>query len=322
VNARRWLACSLAAFVIAAVLLPLLGPSSLDLSRVWRGEEPDRSIFVYLRLSRTLLGLFAGAALALGGSVFQAILRDSLATPYTLGVSTGASLGAVVAIAAGWSGYETVPPAWIGALIGAAAALVLVVGSTKTPDGLSPYRLLLAGIALNSVCSALILLVYGLSGMSASFAIARWLIGSLDAIAFAPLVLFILLVSVLAAMIVRHARSWTLLSIGEMWAATRGVDVPSLTTFGYLSGSVLAAVTVAVAGPIGFIGLIVPHLIRVRVSSDARILMPCAFCLGGVLLAGCDAIGRTVIAPAEVPAGAITACIGGPYLIWLVRQRA
>jgi iron complex transport system permease protein len=312
---------SVAAFVAAALLLPLVGPSPLDFGRLWHRQEPDWSIFVQLRLTRTLLGLFAGAALALGGSLFQAMLRDSLATPYTLGVSTGASLGAVIVIAAGWTGTLAVPPAWIGALAGAAAVLAIVIASTKTPDGLSPYRLLLTGIAANSVCSALILLIYSLSGMSASFAIARWLIGSLDAIAFAPLGVFIATVILLGACVVAQARSWTLMSIGEGWAASRGVEVQHLTWFGYVTGSALAAITVAVAGPIGFIGMVVPHLVRMRVSADARVLMPCAFCFGGALLALCDAIGRTVLAPAEVPAGAITACIGGPYLVWLVRRR-
>jgi len=95
-----------------------------------------------------------------------------------------------------------------------------------------------------------------------------------------------------------------------------------LLRFGYLAGSVMAALTVAVTGPIGFIGLVVPHLVRMRVSADDRVLMPCVFFLGGVLLASCDALGRVVLAPAEIPAGAITACIGGPYLVWLVRQRS
>jgi iron complex transport system permease protein len=158
--------------------------------------------------------------------------------------------------------------------------------------------------------------------MSASFAIARWLIGSLDAIAYGPLIVFMGVVSLLAILIVRRARAWNLVAMGDHWAATRGTDVRRLMRFGYLSGSVLAATTVAVTGPIGFIGLVVPHLVRARVTADGRVLMPCAFFLGGVLLASCDALGRVVLAPAEVPAGAITACVGGPYLIWLARRRA
>jgi iron complex transport system permease protein len=310
------------AFAASAAVLPFVGPSSLDLSRVWHRQDPDWSILIQLRLSRTLLGLFAGAALALGGSVFQTMLRDALATPYTLGVSTGASLGAVLAIAFSLDAVGGVPAVWAGALAGAAVVLFFVVGTTARHRAMSPFALLLAGVATNSVCSALILLVYGLSGMGASFAIARWLIGSLDAIRFGPLVIFVVAVTLLAVLIVRRGRAWNLLAMGEAWAGTRGTDVGGLVWFGYLSGSMLAAITVAVTGPIGFIGLVVPHLVRVRISADDRVLMPCAFFLGGVLLASCDAIGRVVLAPAEVPAGAITACLGGPYLIWLVRRRA
>jgi iron complex transport system permease protein len=318
---RLWIALSAAAFIVAAVVLPFVGPVSLDWSRVWARQAPDWSILVQLRLSRTLLGLFAGAALALGGSVFQTMLRDALATPYTLGVSTGASLGAVLAIALNWPAFAGMPPTWIGALGGAALVLVFVVGVTARQHEISPFGLLLAGVATNSVCSALILLVYGLSGMGASFAIARWLIGSLDAIDYRPLLGFVIVVVTISALIVRRARAWNLLALGEAWAGTRGTDVQRLVRFGYLSASVMAAVTVAVTGPIGFIGLVVPHLVRVRISADDRVLMPCAFFLGGVLLASCDALGRVVLAPAEVPAGAITACVGGPYLIWLVRRR-
>ena len=213
------------------------------------------------------------------------------------------------------------PPTWIGALAGASVVLVFVVGVTARQHEISPFGLLLTGVATNSVCSALILLVYGVSGMSASFAIARWLIGSLDAIDYRPLLGFIAVVTTVSVLIVRRAREWNLLALGEAWAGTRGADVRGLVRFGYLSASAMAAVTVAVTGPIGFIGLVVPHLVRVRISADDRVLMPCAFLLGGVLLASCDALGRVVLAPAEIPAGAITACVGGPYLIWLVRRR-
>jgi iron complex transport system permease protein len=181
--------------------------------------------------------------------------------------------------------------------------------------------LLLAGVAINSVCSALILLILGLSGVSQTFSMARWLIGSLDAIDYRPLAAFVLAVIIVATAIVRRAKEWNLVSVGEAWAGTRGAQVRRLLRFGYVSGSVLAALTVAVTGPIGFIGLVVPHVVRMRVSADDRVLMPCTFFLGGVLLASCDALGRVVLAPAEIPAGAITACIGGPYLVWLVRQR-
>jgi iron complex transport system permease protein len=320
-RARRWIAAAALAFCAAAVLLPFLGPSPLDLSRVWNRQEPDWSIFVQLRLSRTLLGLLSGAALALGGSVFQAMLRDALATPDMLGVSSGASLGAVVAIAFGWHVRLGVSGIWAGALGGAAVVLVSVVAASTRQREVSAYGLLLAGVATNSVCWALILLIHSLSGMAQSFAISRWLIGSLDAIDYRALAVFVTVVAGVAMLVVRRARQWNLLAVGEAWAGTRGGDVRHLLRFGYIAGSFLAASTVALTGPIGFISLVVPHLVRVRVSADDRVLMPCAFLFGGVLLASCDAVGRVILAPAEVPAGAITACIGGPYLMWLLRRR-
>jgi len=319
--ARRWIGASALLFLAGALILPFVGPSPLDLARVWARQEPDWSILVQLRLSRTLLGLFGGAALALAGALFQAMLRDALATPYTLGVSAGASLGAILAIAAGWHLVAGVPAVWAGALGGAIAVLLLVMGAARKDRHLSTFGLLLTGVATNSICSAFILLIHGLSGMSQSYAISRWLIGSLDALDYPALAVFMAGVSGLAIVVIGQARRWNLIAIGEDWAATRGADVPRLLGIGYVAGSLLAAGTVALTGPIGFIGLVVPHLVRTRISADHRVLMPCVFFLGGVLLATCDAASRIVLAPAEVPAGAMTAFIGGPYLVWLVRRR-
>ncbi len=320
-RARRWIATAALVFLAAAALLPLAGPAPLDLSRVWARQDPDWSIFVQLRLSRTLLGLLAGGALALGGSIFQAMLRDALATPDTLGISSGASLGAVAAIAMGAYVAAGISGIWIGAFAGALTVLVVVVGAATRRREMSAYGLLLAGVATNSVCWALVLLIHSLSGVSQSFAISRWLIGSLDAMAYRTLGAFAGLVGVVAVLVMRRAREWNLLAVGDAWAGTRGGDVRSLLRFGYVSGSLLAASTVALTGPIAFISLVVPHVVRVRISADDRVLMPCAFFFGGVLLAACDALGRVILAPAEIPAGAITACIGGPYLMWLLRRR-
>ena len=319
-SARTWIGLSLVTFVTAAAVLPFIGPTTLDFGNVWARQEPDWSILTRLRASRTLLGLVAGGALALAGSLFQSMLRDALATPYTLGVSTGASLGAVLAIALEWHLTAGVFGIWAGALGGAAVVLVVVIGAATRQRQLSASGLLLAGIAINSICGAMILLVHGLSGMSQSYAISRWLIGSLDAIEFQTLWIYLGTVVILSVVIVGQARQWNLLAISEAWAATRGATVQRSLVIGYVCGSVLAATTVALTGPIGFVGLVVPHLLRARVGGDDRIVMPCSFLLGGVLLATCDAVGRYVLAPAEVPAGAITAFIGGPHLVWLVRR--
>lgn len=315
-----WLGGSALLFVAAALLLPFVGPTALDWSRVRERQEPDWSILTNLRLSRTLLGLFAGGALALAGSLFQSMLRDALATPYTLGVSTGASLGAVIAIAFDWHIMAGVAGIWAGALAGAGLILFVVMGTATRGGQLSSSSLLLAGIAINSVCAALILLVHGLTGMSQSFAISRWLIGGLDAIERATLLVYVLVVIGTGLIVIRQGRQWNLLAVGEAWAATRGAPVKRALCQGYIAGSILAATTVALTGPIGFVGLVVPHILRGRLGGDDRLLMPCAFLLGGVLLASCDALGRVLLAPAEIPAGAITAFIGGPYLIWIIRS--
>ena len=315
-----WLAGSTALFIVAAVALPFVGPSRIDVARVWNRHEPDWSILTQLRVSRTLLGLFAGGALALAGSLFQSMLRDALATPYTLGVSTGASLGAVLIIAADRHTTLGATGVWAGALAGAAVVLLLVMGAARRDRHVSVSGLLLAGIGINSVCGALILLVHGLTGVSQSFAISRWLIGSLDAVEFPTLMTYVAVISTVSLITIRQARQWNLLAVGEAWAGTRGVHVTRSLVSGYVAGSMLAATTVALTGPFGFVGLVVPHVLRALIGGDDRIVMPCAFLVGGVLLASCDALGRVVLAPAEVPAGAITAFIGGPHLIWVVRK--
>ena len=249
-----WIVGSSLAFCLAGVLLPFVGPFPLDFQRVLARAEPDWPILMDLRLSRTLLGLFAGGALSLAGCLFQAMLRDALATPYTLGVSAGASLGAVLAIWSGWQTLAGVPAIWLGALAGAGCVLVLVVGAAATNRRVSSFSLLLTGIAANSVCSAFIILIYGLAGVSQSFSISRWLIGSLDSTGYVALGVFIAVVTVVAAFVIRQAKDWNLLAVDESWAAARGARVPRLMLTGYAAGSVLTAGTIALTGPIGFVG--------------------------------------------------------------------
>ena len=319
--ARYSLALSIALFLAAALLLPWVGAGPISLARVLRHQAPDYEILLQLRLSRTLLALIAGGALALAGALFQAMLRDALATPYTLGVSAGASLGAVAVIAVGWETFWGIPMTWIGALVGALGVLVLVLGGAFTQRQISAFSLLLTGIAINSICAAFIIILSGFANLSRSFSIARWLIGSIDATSYVSLAVLATVVLLVSSAILAQARSWNLLAVGERWAASRGVRVSALLVQGYIFGSILAAGAIALTGPIGFVELIVPHLVRSRISPDHRVLMPCAFLLGGTLLALCDAIGRIVVPPAELPAGAVLALIGGPYLVWVIRHR-
>lgn len=319
--ARRSLLPPICVFLASAVLLPWVGASTISIAKVFHRESPDYEILLQLRVTRTLLALVAGGALSLAGALFQAMLRDALATPYTLGISAGASLGAVAVIAAGWQFIWGIPATWVGALAGAFAVLALVLGGVSKRRQISAFSLLLTGIAINSVCAALIIILGGFAGMSRTFSIARWLIGSVDSTSFTSLGILTTVVFVLAAIVIAQARSWNLLAVGDQWAASRGVRVPALLRTGYLSGSILVAGAIALTGPIGFVGLIVPHLVRSKISPDHRLLLPSVFLFGGSLLAICDAIGRVVLPPAEIPAGAVLALLGGPYLVWAVRQR-
>jgi iron complex transport system permease protein len=316
-----WIYGSGVLFLSAALILPWIGTGSISLDRVLARAAPDYAIFVELRLSRTVLGLLAGGALALTGCLFQSMLRDSLATPYTLGVSAGAALGAVLTFALNLDRLFGFPATWAGALVGAGGVLLLVAGASWKRGQLSGARLLLSGIALNSICLALILLVNSVVHDHRSFSITQWLLGSVDSVSYLPLFVFFIVVALTSSFIIVQARNWNLLAVGETWAGSRGVDLPRLMITGYCCGSVLTAAAIALTGPIGFVGLIIPHLVRSRISPDNRILMPCSLLLGGVLLASCDTIGRVVLAPAELPAGAVMALIGGPYLVWLVRRR-
>jgi iron complex transport system permease protein len=319
--AAGWIWGSALAFLFAALLLPWIGTGAISVDRVLARAAPDYPIFVELRVSRTLLGLLAGGALALTGSLFQSMLRDSLATPYTLGVSAGAALGAVVTLALDLDRILGFPAAWAGAMAGAAAVLVVVAGASSKRGQLSGVRLLLSGIAMNSICLAFVLLINSLVRDRRSFSITQWLLGSVDAVSYRALFVFGVVVLAASTVVISQARGWNLLAVGEAWAGSRGADLRRLTITGYCCGSILTAGAIALTGPIGFVGLIVPHLVRSRISPDNRILMPCCLLLGGVLLASCDTIGRVVLAPAELPAGAVMAIIGGPYLVWLVRRR-
>src|SRR3954470_23575157 len=185
-TARRYaLAIGAAALVAATALVvtPLIGPTRVELARALAHESPDYEVLVSLRIPRVLLAMLTGGALSLAGAVFQALLRDALATPYTMGVSSGASLGAVAAIVFGWRRIGI----WGGALGGAGIVLVMVLGIAGAGRRMSSFTLLLAGIAINSMCSAMILFVHSVAGLTQSFSVARWMMGGMDAIEYSTL---------------------------------------------------------------------------------------------------------------------------------------
>lgn len=324
VSKRHWtpiLLLSCAAVLSAFTLAVLVGSRPLSLQRAVRGFSPDREILISLRLPRALLALWTGGALTLSGVLFQALLRESLATPDTLGVSGGASLGAVLAICLGWNSVGGISAVWGTALLGAIAvlALVLLLGSNR--GRMSSFSLLLAGITVNSICAAIILMLSSLANFMQSFAVTHWLIGGLDAPAYSTLFGLTLVLTPVSIVVLSLGREWNLLAMGERWAATRGLSPPRLLVIGCITGSILAGTVTALTGPIGFVGLIVPHALRLWLGADHRILVPCSFLLGAAFIAICDVFSRTILAPVEVPVGVITALIGGPCFIWMLRNR-
>jgi len=303
--------------VVSAVVSPFLG-ESLDLS------DPDhRFIFTELRLPRALLGLVCGASLGLAGVVLQAILKNPLATPYTLGVSSGAALGVVISIV---SSLHLVLPSFIGRpLVGVAGAL-LVIGITyraaKVRGRLPPHTLLLAGVALTYLFSALILAIQYQATPDDASRILRWLVGSLEqGEGYRSAAVSGVVLAVSLALLLPLGRAFNALSGGEEAALGVGVDVPRVVRRAYLTASCLVGVIVAFVGPIGFIGLLVPHTLRLLGAVDNRVLLPASALCGAGFLVLCD--GATNLLPApHLPVGVVTHLLGGPFfLILLLREK-
>jgi iron complex transport system permease protein len=252
--------------------------------------------------------------------VFQGLLQDPLASPYTLGVSAGAALGAMIAITFG--------AAWpIGGSAGASlagagiAVLVVYALATARHRGLSTTVLLLSGVTLNAFFSALILFVQYLSNFADTFRALRWLMGNLDVAGYAPLLAALPFVVASLAAFAWLARPLNLLSLGDEAATSRGLDTRRAQRVAFFSGSVATGAAVSVGGPIGFVGIIVPHLVRLVVGADHRVVLPASTFFGAAFLVGCDVVARTIMAPLELPVGIITAVIGGPFFLWLLLRR-
>ena len=329
---RVRLALTLALFgafaVAACVLAPLAGSTSISLARVFDRSIPfadnvDAQIFFVARMPRVLAGALVGGTLASAGVVLQAMLRNPLATPFTLGVSAGASLGAMLAIVFGASvavgSFSAVP---FASLAGAAVASAIVYRlATMQGRAMSTSVLLLAGVTLNSFFSAMIMFVQYISDFAQVYRATRWLMGDLDVGGFQPIVAALPLIVLAFALFALLPSALNLLSVGADLAATRGVDVARAQRLAFLSASLATAAAVSLAGPIGFIGIVVPHLVRLLVGVDHRIVLPASALFGAAFLVGCDLIARTVLAPVEVPVGVVTAMLGGPFFLWLLVRK-
>jgi iron complex transport system permease protein len=305
-------------WVAVAIGAPLVGSQSVPLADVLRGEPTAGAIFWQLRLPRVLLALLAGAGLAVSGLAFQTLFRNPLAEPYTLGIATGAALGAVLSLRLEEMGVLLgMPLVSLASFMGAIGATTLVVGLAWRRTG-NTGTLLLAGIAVSLSCSALILFLQYLSDSTQTFRMVRWMMGGLSVVGYGE----VLWVApwILGGVAVLLALRWdlNLLLLGEELAASRGVDLVRLRLRVLGVSALMIGALVAVVGPIGFVGLMVPHMLRRWVGHDHLFLAPACLLGGGAFLAVCDVAARTVMAPAELPVGVLTALLGGPFFLWLL----
>lgn len=306
---------------LATAVALAVGNQKIDFSKLL-SDPFSRTLFFRLRLPRVLMGLTIGASLAVTGASLQALFRNPLADPYTLGISGGGALGASVAIALGWGARVAgVPLVFLASFLGAMAAATLVRAIARTGTVIFPGALLLSGVVVNLVSLAAVLTIQYVADPNSSLQILRWMVGSLDVIGMAPVgYMLVLLVPAWVALLAL-SRQLNLLAIDEDTAATLGVNVRQCETVVHTLCSLVVGVTVAMGGSIGFVGLIVPHAVRLMFGEDLRVVLPGSLLLGAAFLVLADALGRTALSSGELPVGAITGLLGGPAFLWLLRRR-
>ena len=317
-------------FLLGAVLLSIflslrLGHVPLETREVFRGllgagDDLHRQILMEIRLPRALLGVLVGGGLALAGSVFQALLRNPLAEPYILGISGGSAAGAVLVLSLGLTATSSAALP-VAAFAGALLAVLLVFRVAASADrGLDVRVLLLAGVVVGSFFTAVIALILSLSEAQAVRSAVLWMMGSLAGATWrnVAVVAAYTLPSTLALMAL--SRALNLMSIGEETASYLGTDVERVKRVAYGVASLITAAGVAVAGIIGFVGLIVPHALRLVVGSDQRVLLPLSFLAGAAFLTVADLGARLFLDPTEIPIGVVTAFLGVPLFLVLLRR--
>ena len=313
---------ALAALAVASLALALVvGSVHVPLGDVFPalfGAENSMSAEVVrsLRLPRALAGFACGGLLALAGALLQVLLRNPLADPYVLGISGGAGVGAILAMLLGL-GVAGVNGA---SFVGAMAAMLVVFGLAHDDGSWTQTRLLLTGVIVAAGCGAMVALMLSVAPDSKLHGMLFWLMGDLSQSTDPTLVLLILVVVLLISM--PYARELNLLARGADMAQTLGVQVGPLRRGVYVVASLATAAAVTQAGSIGFVGLIVPHLVRLAVGNDQRLLLPASILAGGSLLVIADTLARTVIAPQQLPVGVLTALIGVPVFLFLLARDA
>ncbi|MFZ2890285.1 FecCD family ABC transporter permease [Sulfuricurvum sp.] len=309
-------------FIISLIVLavaPFVGETPLETGKILDASAMEYLLFWDLRVPRVLVAFFSGAILALGGLVFQVVFRNSLTTPFTLGVSSGATLATAV-------GIIFLPPSLIAlsslfSFAGAFLTILLLFLFARTLRAEQTNSLLLIGIALSFFYSAALMVVYYLSDLEQSYSILRFTMGSLNIVGFYNLTPVIVAALLLLAVVLRYKKELKLILTSYENAFLKGIEIKKINLILLLAVSLSVGVSVSVVGPIGFIGLVIPHVIRLVYKKSSEKLIVPVFYYGGVFLVLCDLIGRNLGAVSEVPIGVVTSFIGGPFFIYIILKR-
>ncbi|NLS93655.1 MAG: iron ABC transporter permease [Planctomycetaceae bacterium] len=310
--------------LVAVCGAPLVGGEQVSLGALWGDAEAGQlKILWTLRMPRVAVGFLAGAGLAIAGMAFQAMFRNPLATPFTLGVSSGASLGAAVYIHLGLAfSFLRIPGESWFAFAGALVTIAVVYGLARAARGASNVTMLLAGVAVSFFFSSMILFLQYLSDLTRTFRMVRWVMGGLDVVGLDSVLTVLPFVFAGCAVVLYFRHELNLITTGEELAVARGVEVDRVKFVVFVVVSIMVGAIVSMCGPIGFVGLMAPHICRLLIGPDHRTLTPATILFGGAFLVLCDTVARTVIAPTELPVGILTALLGGPFFVWLLLTRA
>jgi cobalamin transport system permease protein len=326
------LAAGLAAVALAVALSGAVGAQPISLGAALSGAEPDRTILLRLRIPRAALAAIVGAALAGAGVALQAVMRNPLAEPFVLGVSGGAALGGTVVILAattaarafgpGAAALASATPVAAGAVAGATATALLVFGLGRVGGRLVPETALLVGVVFNAFAAGVITVLRLLVPPEQAARLLYWLLGTIGYESGGTLAAGGVAVAAALGVLVAGSARLNLLTLGDEEAASLGLDVRRTRAWVFFAASAATGAAVALAGMVGFVGLIVPHLVRRVVGPDHRLLVPGAALFGAAFLVLADALARLAFLPlgTEPPVGAVTAFLGGPFFLWLLRR--
>lgn len=315
-----------------SVLSLMMGPAPIGIVSVFKGllaaahipgisdplSQSDRTILFSIRIPRILFAGLIGAALSCAGVVFQGLLRNPLADPYVLGVSGGAAVGAILAIVTGLGSLPFGIPGL--AFAGGLLSILLVWGLSGVTGGQRTDRTLLAGVIVNAFFSALIMFLVSVTGGEQIHGVLFWLMGDLAMAGENDILLAAVFLVAGFAVMFLHARDLNILLTGEETALQLGIPVKRTRMLLLISASLVTGAAVSVSGIIGFVGLMVPHIVRMLFGSDHRLLLPASLLFGGAFLIAADTIARIVLAPAELPIGVVTALCGAPYFAYLMKR--